>query len=252
MKLRYLLMVALLPMVLLSSCQPDNPEKIEADSSDLLALAESLLGQNETAAVNALEEADLKADSNEKNMYVKGSRLTAFISITLNDGVVTAVELGKDHNSRTDAIITERIWSKYVENEALKDYTLWTGSIVRGADTTNYMMGSLMETIRTVMNQFSNYIPQSIQTKVFAAMENDNKSFQLALYELDPETISSISEIAYKAEFSIADLTQLLGEGKEFESASCQMEENVTGKNTYYRVIYKHDQRQRLKISELY
>ena len=59
MKLRYLLMVALLPMVLLSSCQPDNPEKIEADSSDLLALAESLLGQNETAAVNALEEADL-------------------------------------------------------------------------------------------------------------------------------------------------------------------------------------------------
>ena len=109
-----------------------------------------------------------------------------------------------------------------------------------------------METIRTVMNQFSNYIPQSIQTKVFAAMENDNKSFQLALYELDPETISSISEIAYKAEFSIADLTQLLGEGKEFESASCQMEENVTGKNTYYRVIYKHDQRQRLNISELY
>ena len=102
------------------------------------------------------------------------------------------------------------------------------------------------------MNQFSNYIPQSIQTKVFAAMENDNKSFQLALYELDPETISSISEIAYKAEFSIADLTQLLGEGKEFESASCQMEENVSGKNTYYRVIYKHDQRQRLKISELY
>ena len=71
MKLRYLLMAALLPMVLLCSCQPDDPEKIEADSSDMLALAESVLGMKEAAAVNVLKAADLKADDTEKNNDVE-------------------------------------------------------------------------------------------------------------------------------------------------------------------------------------
>ena len=251
MKLRYLLMAALLPMVLLCSCQPDDPEKIEADSSDMLALAESVLGMKEAAAVNVLKAADLKADDTEKNMYVKGSRLTAFITLTLTKGEVTAVELGKDHKTRTDAIVTERVWSKYVENDALTDYSLWVGSIARVADTTYYMMGAMMETIRSMFEMFGDYIPESIQNRVNAAMENDNKSFQLALYELDPESISSISEMAYKADISLTEISELLS-GKEVESASCTMAEHVSGKNTSYRVTYVHDLRENLKLSDLY
>ena len=251
MKLRYLLMAALLPMVLLCSCQPDDPEKIEADSSDMLALAESVLGMKEAAAVNVLKAADLKADDTEKNMYVKDSRLTAFITLTLTEGEVTAVELGKDHKTRTDAMVTERVWSKYVENDALTDYSLWAGSIARGADTTYYMMGSMMETIRSMFEMFGDYIPESIKDQVYAAMENDNKSFQLALYELDPESISSISEMAYKADISLTEISGLLS-GKEVESVSCTMAEHVSGKNTYYRVIYSHNLRENLKLSDLY
>ena len=251
MKHRYLLMAALLPMVLLCSCTPDTPEEIQADSSDMLALAESVLGLKETAAINVLKAADLKADDTEKNMYVKGSRLTAFITLTLTDGEVTAVELGKDHKTRTDAMVTERVWSKYVENNALSDYSLWAGSIARGSDTTHYMMGSMMETIRSMFDMFGSYIPESIKNKVYAAMENDNKSFQLALYEMDPETVSSISEMAYKADISLTDISELLS-GKEVESVSCKMEENVSGKNTYIRVTYTHDLRENLKLSSLY
>ncbi len=251
MKLRYLLMAALLPMVLLCSCQLDDPEKIEADSSDMLALAESVLGLKEVAAVNVLKAADLKADDTEKNMYVKDSRLTVFITLTLTEGEVTAVELGKDHKTRTDAMVTERVWSKYVENDALTDYSLWVGSIARGADTTYYMMGAMMETIRSMFEMFGNYIPESIQNRVNAAMENDNKSFQLALYELDPESISSISEMAYKADISLTEISGLLS-GKEVESVSCTMAEHVSGKNTYYRVTYSHNLRENLKLSDLY
>ena len=251
MKLRYLLMAMLLPMILLGSCQPDDPEKIEADSSDMLALAESVLGLKEVAAVNVLKAADLKADDTEKNMYVKDSRLTVFITLTLTEGEVTAVELGKDHKTRTDAMVTERVWSKYVENDALTDYSLWVGSIARGADTTYYMMGAMMETIRSMFEMFGNYIPESIQNRVNAAMENDNKSFQLALYELDPESISSISEMAYKADISLTEISGLLS-GKEVESVSCTMAEHVSGKNTYYRVTYSHNLRENLKLSDLY
>ena len=239
MKLRYLLMAALLPMVLLCSCQPDDPEKIEADSSDMLALAESVLGMKEVAAVNVLKAADLKADDTEKNMYVKDSRLTAFITLTLTEGEVTAVELGKDHKTRTDAMVTERVWSKYVENDALTDYSLWAGSIARGADTTYYMMGSMMETIRSMFEMFGDYIPESIKDQVYAAMENDNKS------------ISSISEMAYKADISLTEISGLLS-GKEVESVSCTMAEHVSGKNTYYRVTYSHNLRENLKLSDLY
>ena len=251
MKLRYLLMAALLPLVLLCSCQPDDPEKIEADSSDMLALAESVLGMKEAAAVHVLKAADLKADDTEKNMYVKDSRLTAFITLTLTEGEVTAVELGKDHKTRTDAMVTERVWSKYVENDAHTDYSLWAGSIARGADTTYYMMGSMMETIRSTFEMFGDYIPESIKDQVYAAMENDNKSFQLALYELDPESISSISEMAYKADISLTEISGLLS-GKEVESVSCTMAEHVSGKNTYYRVTYSHNLRENLKLSDLY
>ena len=251
MKLRYLLMAALLPMVLLCSCQPDDPEKIEADSSDMLALGESVLGMKEAAAVNVLKAADLKADDTEKNMYVKDSRLTAFITLTLTEGEVRAVEVGKGHKTRTDAMATERVWSQYVENDALTDYSLWAGSIARGADTTYYMMGSMMETIRSMFEMFGDYIPESIKDQVYAAMENDNKSFQLALYELDPESISSISEMAYKADISLTEISGLLS-GKEVESVSCTMAEHVSGKNTYYRVTYSHNLRENLKLSDLY
>ena len=198
-----------------------------------------------------LKAADLKADDTEKNMYVKDSRLTAFITLTLTEGEVTAVELGKDHKTRTDAMVTERVWSKYVENDALTDYSLWAGSIARGADTTYYMMGSMMETIRSMFEMFGDYIPESIKDQVYAAMENDNKSFQLALYELDPESISSISEMAYKADISLTEISGLLS-GKEVESVSCTMAEHVSGKNTYYRVTYSHNLRENLKLSDLY
>ena len=81
--------------------------------------------------------------------------------------------------------------------------------------------------------------------------KNDNKSFQLALYELDPESISSISEMAYKADISLTEISGLLS-GKEVESVSCTMAEHVSGKNTYYRVTYSHNLRENLKLSDLY
>ena len=98
---------------------------------------------------------------------------------------------------------------------------------------------------------FGDYIPESIKDQVYAAMENDNKSFQLALYELDPESISSISEMAYKADISLTEISGLLS-GKEVESVSCTMAEHVSGKNTYYRVTYSHNLRENLKLSDLY
>ena len=252
MKIRYFLMAAILPMLLLCGCETHDPEEIETDSKELLDLAESVLGVKESVAVVVLKDAGLKADDEMLNTYVKGSRQTAFIKLTLKDGEVSAVELGKDHTTKTDAMVTEKVWSKYTENYALKDYSLWTAQIATiDGDTINYMAGALTQTIELMFEQFGQYIPQEIQDKVYAAMENDTKSFQLALSEVDPESVEMIAEMAYKAEFNITEITQLLS-GKEVESASCVMAEQLTGKNTYYRVIYKHDLRQLFKLSEMY
>lgn len=252
MKIRYFLMAAIIPMLLLCGCETHDPVEIEADSKELLDLAESVLGVKESVAVVVLKDAGLKADGDMPNTYVKGSRQTAFITLTVNDGEVSAVELGKDHSTKTDAMVTEKVWSKYTENNAINDYTLWTAQIATiSGDTINYMAGSLTQTIETMFEQFGQYIPQAVQDEVYAAMENDTKSFQLALNEVDPESVGTIAEMAYKVEFKVTEITQLLN-GKEVESASCVMAEQLQGKNTYYRVVYKHDLRQMFKLTEMY
>lgn len=242
-------MAALLPMVLLCSCKQD-PDKIQEDSTDMLALAESVLGEKENVAVLLLKDAKLKAEND--STYVKGNKLTAYIKISVVDGIVKAVELGKDHNSRTDAMVTEKVWSKYTENSALSEYALWTGTIATPTDTTYYMKGDMMEQLRTLINMFGSSIPSDALAQIKEAMDNDSKSFQLALYELDPETVLDVEEVAYKTDFelSLANITQLFT-GIDVESATCRMEETTEGK-TYYRITYTHAIDQKLTLNDLY
>lgn len=249
MKIRNLIMAVLLPMTLLCGCK-ESPEKIQEDSTDMLELAESVLGQKQSVADKLLTGSKLKAEND--SVYVKGNKLTAYIKISLVDGIVKSVELGKDHNSRTDAVVTEKVWSKYTENEALSEYALWTGMIATPTDTTYYMKGDLMEQLKTIINMFGSSIPSDALAQIKEAMENDSKSFQLALYELDPETILGAEEVAYKTDFelSLANITQLLT-GIDVESATCRMEEMTEGK-TYYRVTYTHAIDQKLTLNDLY
>lgn len=252
MKLKTLLMAALLPMLFLTACH-DKPEDIKEDSTDMLALAESLLGQKESGAVAMLKDAKLKQDEDSANIYVKGSKLTAYIKISVDGGTVQAVELGKDHTSKTDAMVTEKVWSKYTENEALSDYVLWTGYMVAGGDSVVYMKGSLVETLRSMLGLLGSMIPEDVMTELKAAMDRDNKSFQLALYELDPETVDNIVEVAYKSDVDVSNpmnIMALMGQGIEVESATCRFEEKLE-KGTFYRVTYTHALSEKLDLGNI-
>lgn len=255
MKTAKIILAFVLPMFIFCSCH-ETPEDIKEESTDMLALAESLLGQKESGAIAMLKDANLKQDADSANTYVKGSKLTAYIKLTVNGGTVQAVELGKDHTTKSDAIVTEKVWSKYTENDALSDYILWTGYMVTASDSTLYMKGSLMETLRGLLTTFGSYIPDNVVDEIKAAMDRDNKSFQLALYELDPESITAIEEVAYRSETEIdfsnmMSLLALATTGIEVESATCRFEEKQE-KGTFYRVTYTHALKEKLNLSELY
>lgn len=253
MKLKTFIWIFLLPMLLLcSSCKGNDPDDIKGDSTDLLTLAESVLGQKESAAVQILKNAKMKADADSANTYVR--ERTTYIKLSLAEGRVQAVELGKDHASMTDAIVTEKVWSKYTEDEALTDYVLWTGITVAAGDTLLYMKGSLVESLKGVLAMVGSYIPSGILSAITDGMNRDNRSFQLAIYELDPQTIDAIGEVAYKTEVDLSNPMNLMGlvsSGIDAESASCRLEE-ISTKSATFRVTYTHALKEHLNLSALF
>lgn len=255
MRIRFFLLALLLPMlVVCSSCKGDDPADIKEDSTDMLALAESLLGQKEKTAISLLSSAKLKQDADSADMYVKDAKRSTYIRISLAEGRVQAVELGKDHVSMEDAMVTEKVWSKYTEDEALPSYQLWTGVTVAAGDTLLYMKGSLVESLKGILTMIGSYVPADILDAIRDGMERDNRLFQLALYELDPETIDAIGEVAYKTDADLSNPMNLMGlmsSGIDAESASCRVEEKQE-KATTFRVTYTHSLKEHLSLSDLY
>lgn len=248
MKIKYFLMAVLLPMALLCSCT-DDPEKIKEDSTDMLALAESLLGEKEQTAISLMEDAHLKSDGT--NTYSKDKSNT-YITIEVIGGIVKSVELGKEHASKSDAMVTEKVWSKYTEKEALNPVAIWTGMIV-AEDSTIYLAGSMMTMVQQLLTQFGAMIPSDVLNELNEAMERDDKSFQLALFETDPESVKTIEEVSYKTEeeINLNTIMNLVQDDLKVESATCRMEGVADGKKTY-RVTYTHAIDQEISMDELF
>jgi len=247
--------ILFISLVMFTACESHvDPEQ---RATDLISLADSLIGLDENAARTALEKAGYEEDVTTDLLFIRESKQLGYIRITLDEDAVSCVEAGQDHTTPLEARQTAKLWSKRAYN-SFPEVTYYRGEIITlEGDTTRYRNGE--------DNDHSAYLLDLIDYA--ETIDYSAEQMYYGDVDIDFDSLPSLDDIIngnfawddiFNGNTSWDDILNgnssigdILNNSYVFESASIETYEKHWRGDIYYRTVYVHDSKATLSVKDL-